>query len=152
MRIRVKISFKSATKLAGKLLLVQNKLKRCLNPFSTKPYNSTKFFNFFAELCMHATLLIIVRLFSNLRCWIVHHLSFLEKKTELIYLHYRLFYNCLCILIHFLARNLQKDARTVKKPKLIFNLFPERKMIWKKFKRIRIPENRLFKWYKNYIN
>ena len=95
------------------------------------------FFVFFAELCVHATLLIIVRSFSN-RCWIVHHLSFLEKKTELIYLHYRLFYNCLCILIHFLARNLQKDARTVKKPKLIFNLFPERKMIWKKFKRIQI--------------
>ena len=28
-------------------------------------------------------------------------------------------------------KNVQKDARTVKKPKLIFNLFPEWKMIWK---------------------
>ena len=57
------------------------------------------FFVFFAELCVHATLLIIVRSFSNLRCWIVHHLSFLEKKTELIYLHYWLFYNCSCFLV-----------------------------------------------------
>ena len=58
-------------------------------------------FGFFATLWGHATLLIIVRLCWNLRCWIVHYLSFLEKKTELIYLHYRPFYNCSNILFHF---------------------------------------------------
>ena len=78
------------------------------------------FFVFFAKLW----LLIIVRLCSNLRCWIVHHLSFLEKKTELLYLHYRPFYNCSSIMFLFWPKNVQKDVRTVKKPKLFFNLFP----------------------------
>ena len=52
-----------------------------------------------------ACMLIIVRLFSNLRCWIVRHLSFLEKKkTELIYLHCRPFYNCSCILVDLFCK------------------------------------------------
>ena len=80
----------------------------CLNPFSTKRYYSTEFFRFFAELWVHATLLIIVRFCSNLRCWIVHYLSFLEKKTELIYLHYRPFYNCLGFIFDFLAKKCPK--------------------------------------------
>ena len=119
--------------------------KSFINPFSTKHYYSTEFFVFFAVLWVHATLLIIVRLCSNLRCWIVHHLSFLEKKTELLYLHYRVFYNCSSIMFVFWPKNVQKDVRTVKKPKLFFNLFPERKMILKKFKQIQITEFRLFK-------
>ena len=113
------------------------------------------FFVFFAELCVHATLLIIVRSFSNLRCWKVHHLSFQEKETELIYLHYRLFLQLFMWHVFwsiYWPKNAQKDGSTVKKPKLIFNLFPERKMIWKNFKQIRIPENSIFKWYKNDIN
>ena len=48
--------------------------------FSTKRYYSTEFFRFFAELWMHAPLLIIVWLCSNLCCWIEHYLSFLEKN------------------------------------------------------------------------
>ena len=90
---------------------------------STTVLNLFRFFS--PELCKHAALLIIVRLFSNLGCWIVPHLIFLVKKTELIYLHYRLFYNCLCILVDFFAKNVQKDVLTVKKPKHIFKLFPE---------------------------
>ena len=81
--------------------------------------------------------LIIVRLCSNLHCWIVHRLSFLEKKTELIYLHYIGLSTAVQVLCSiFWPKNVQKDVRTVKKPKLIFNLFPERKMILKKFKQI----------------
>ena len=49
----------------------------------------------------------------------------------------------LCLI--FWPKNVQKDVPTVKKRKLIFKLFPERKMILKKFKRIRITEFRLFK-------
>ena len=70
------------------------------------------------------TLLIIVRLFSNLRCRIVRHLRFL-KKTELIYLHYRPFFNWSCILVYFLQKH-KTDLRTVKNLKLVFKLFPER--------------------------
>ena len=66
------------------------------------------FFGFFAVLWVHAALLIIVRLCSNLRCWIVHRLSFLEKKTELIYLHYRPFYSCSSIVFNFLAKKRPK--------------------------------------------
>ena len=42
-----------------------------------------RFYRFFAVLWVHAKLLIIVRLCSNLRCWIVRHLSFLEKKNRI---------------------------------------------------------------------
>ena len=60
-------------------------------------------FSFFAELFMHATLLIIVRIISNLWCWIVRLLSFLERK-KIIYLYNRPFCNCSCILVHFLNK------------------------------------------------
>ena len=77
---------------------------------------------FFAELCMHAKLLIIVQLFSNLRCWIVHYLSFLEKKTELIYLHFRPFYNCSKILVDFLAKSPKRCAHCSKTETYIQNI------------------------------
>ena len=80
--------------LGGLNLFVQNQTQLT---FVTKPNVLTlsarsgttipNFFVFFADFCMHATPLIIVPLFSNLRCWIVHYLSFLEKKSELSYLH-----------------------------------------------------------------
>ena len=78
------------------------------SPFQHEAVLQYRFFSFFAEPWVHATLLIIVRLCSNLRCWIVHYLSFLEKKTELIYLHYRPFYNCLSFVFDFLAKKCPK--------------------------------------------
>ena len=59
------------------------------------------------------------------------------EKTELIYHHYWPFYNCSSIMFIFWPKNVQQDVHTVKKTKLICNLFPERKMILKKLKRIR---------------
>ena len=65
-----------------------------------------RFYLFFAVLWVHAKLLIIVRLCSNLRCWIVRASSQLsgEKKTELICLHYWTFYICSSIVFNFLAK------------------------------------------------
>ena len=83
---------------------------------------------------MHSFMLLIVRLFSNLRCWIVRHLSFLEKKAELIYLDNRPFYNCSSILVGFFAqKKLQKDVRTVTK-NLYSNYFQNGKWYWKNSK------------------
>ena len=81
---------------------------KTLSARSGTTVQSRNFSFFCAELCMHATLLIIVGLFSDFRCWIVHHLSFQVKKAELIYLHYRLFYNCSCILVNFLCKKRPK--------------------------------------------
>ena len=76
-------------------------------------------YQFFSDFWLNfVCMLIIVRLFSNLRCWIVRHLSFLEKKkTELIYLHCRPFYNCSCFLVDlFCKKHPKRCALCFKQP------------------------------------
>ena len=110
------------------------------------------FFVFFAVLWMHATLLIIVRLCSNLRCWIVHGLSFLEKKTELIYLHYRPFYSCSSIVFNFLAKKTPKNMCALLKNQNLFSTyFLNGKLYWKNsngFKLQSLDSLSCKKWHK----
>ena len=65
--------------------IIRHNLTNCLmfNPFTTMCRFSDTFFEFF---CRHATLLILIQFYSNLRSREVCSFSFLGKKTELIYL------------------------------------------------------------------
>ena len=81
---------------------------------------STLFSNFFDNVWMPATLLIILWFRSNFRSDFVRWLSFLGEKTELIYLHYSPFYTYLCTVVKICAKKVQNVVRTVKNRIFIF--------------------------------
>ena len=120
----------------------------CINPFSMKRYYSTAFFRVFCCTlgACHTVNNSPIMLKSSLLDSALSRLS--REKNELIYLDSTTV-QILCSI--FWPKNVQKDVCTDKRTKLIFNLFPERKMILTKFKRILITKYRLIsckKWHK----
>ena len=110
-----------------------------LNPSRPKRYYCTECFpGFFLNFaCM--SLLILVRLFSNLRCKIAHQLSFL-KKIEVIYLRYRPFYHCSCTVYWLicLQKTSKKMCALLKNLNLYSNDFLNGKWYWKNSNRFEL--------------
>ena len=83
------------------------KIRFSLFSFSSYPFTSMCRFSdtFFEFFCTHAT-----QFHSNLRSKEVCCISFLGKKTELVYLWYSSFYTCFCTIVKFCTKKRQKSG------------------------------------------